>query len=54
VWEVDTDELPDLLAYRPDPDSPETHGFIEPARRMAFEEYQRALHATRTLWRPVR
>ena len=49
VWEVDTDGLPDELSYRPDPDTPETHGFIEPTHRMTFEEYQRALHATRTL-----
>lgn len=54
VWEMETDELPDGLVYRPDPDNPEAHGFIEPARRMTFEEYQRILHEARTLWRPMR
>jgi hypothetical protein len=56
VWELDTDDLAveRTLRYRPDPDSPETHGFIEPARRMSLEEYQKALSATRGLWRPLR
>ncbi len=53
VWQLDTDELPEELVYRPDPDAPERHGFIEPSRRMPFEEYQRAIHATRILWMPV-
>lgn len=54
VFEIDTDELPPELTYRPDPEKPEEHGFIEPAREMSFEEYQRALHETRGLWRRVR
>ncbi len=52
VWEVDTDQLPEDLAYRPDPDDPDAHGFLEPARPMTFEEYQAALHSTRGLWGP--
>ncbi|MDP9475087.1 MAG: hypothetical protein M3R38_05250 [Actinomycetota bacterium] len=54
VFELDTDELPEGLTYRPDPDNPEGHGFVEPARRMPFEEFERAIHETRGLWRPVR
>ena len=54
VFELETDELPDELAYRPDPDGPDRHGFIEPARRMSFEEYERAIRGTRRLWRPMR
>ncbi len=54
VFEVETDELPDALAYRPDPDNPEGHGFIEPSRRMPFDEYERAIHATCALWRQFR
>lgn len=54
VFELDTDELPEKLTYRPDPDNPEEHGFVEPAHRMSFEEYERAIHETRGLWRPVR
>jgi hypothetical protein len=50
IWELDTDELPEDLSYRPDPDNPEGHGFIEPSHPMPFEEYQRALHETRGRW----
>jgi hypothetical protein len=53
VWAVDTDKLPEELGYRPDPERPDEHGFIEPSRRMVFEEYQRAIHATRGLWTPM-
>lgn len=41
-FELDTEDLP------------EGHGFIEPARRVSFEEYRRAIHQTRTLWRRLR
>jgi hypothetical protein len=54
VWELETDLLPEELRYRPDPDSPDKHGFIEPSHRMTFEEYQRAIHGTRELWTPMR
>ena len=53
VFELDTDELPEELAYRPDPSKPDAHGFITPAYTMAFEHYQRAIHETRGLWRRV-
>lgn len=53
VWELDTDELPNKLAYRPDPSNPDEHGFIEPAYRMTFERYQQALGETSELWRRV-
>jgi hypothetical protein len=51
VFGLDTEDLPEELAYRPDPANPEGHGFIEPARRVPFEEYRRTIHQTRTLWR---
>jgi hypothetical protein len=51
LWELETNELPPELAYRPDPKRLKEHGFIEPARAMSFEEYQGALHATRELWK---
>jgi len=54
VFELDTEDLPGVLAYRPDPTNPEGHGFIEPARRVSFEEYRRAIHQTRSLWRRLR
>lgn len=53
VFEIETDELPDELRHRPDPANPERHGFIEPARRMSFEEYLAAVRSTRALWRKV-
>jgi hypothetical protein len=55
LWECDTDDLDGAkLSYRSDPELPRTHGFIEPVRRMRFEEYQEALGATRSLWRRLR
>jgi hypothetical protein len=50
IWELETDELPEKLVYRPDPDDPDGHGFIEPSREMSFQEYQQAIHSTRELW----
>jgi hypothetical protein len=41
------------LRFRPDPKNPTGHGFIEPARPMSIDEYQRALEATRGLWKEV-
>ncbi len=38
------------LAYRPDPERPTRHGFIEPARPMSLDEFQAALAATRPRW----
>jgi hypothetical protein len=48
---LETGELPDDLVYRPDPANPDGHGFIEPTRRVPFEEYRQAIHGTRSLWR---
>ncbi len=53
VWEISSDELGDGLLYRPDPDQPDTHGFVEPERPMTFDEYQAALAETRSKWRLV-
>lgn len=49
LWELETDEL----RYRPDPKNPTGHGFIEPAEEMPFKDYERAIHATRALWRSL-
>jgi hypothetical protein len=54
LYELETGELPDELRERIDPYNSERHVFIEPAWAMGFEEYQQALHATRSLWRRVR
>lgn len=53
VYELDTDTLPEELRYRIDPFGRGRHVFIEPSVEMPFEEYQRALHNTRHLWRSV-
>ena len=53
VWSIRAIDLGPDLRYRPDPDNPAGHGFIEPARRMRFSEYQDALHATSGTWRPA-
>lgn len=53
VFELQTEEMPRELRYRPDPADPEGHGFIEPSRTMGFEEYLAAVRATRSLWRGV-
>jgi hypothetical protein len=53
VYELETNDLPDELRARVDPRGPTRHVFIEPAWEMSFEEYQQALHATRSLWRLV-
>jgi hypothetical protein len=47
---LDTEDLPAELQERIDPYNSERHVFLEPARAMSFEDYQQALHATRTLW----
>jgi hypothetical protein len=47
-------QLPEELNYRPDPENPEEHGFLEPARRMSFEEYQQTIYGTRALWHRLR
>lgn len=44
VWSLSETELGPDLCYRPDPTQP-GHGFVEPARPMPLDEYQRALAA---------
>ena len=53
VYELETDDLPDMLRCRRDPYGFTVHAFIEPRWEMSFEEYQQALHRTRMLWRIV-
>ena len=49
VWRIDQRQLPLILAYRPDPQNAD-HGFVEPARSMALQEYQEALATTQPCW----
>ncbi len=50
VFEIETDELPEELSFRKDPNNPDMHGFIEPAYPMKFEHYQRRIRETSALW----
>ena len=52
VWEIDEGQLGPDLCYRPDPVRP-GHGFIEPARPMTLDEYERAVLRTRDHWDKV-
>jgi hypothetical protein len=49
VWQIESDDLPDYLAYRDDPDR-EGHGFLEPGYVMELGDYQDAVAETRELW----
>jgi hypothetical protein len=51
IWELATAELGEALVYREDPLLPGVHGFIEPRRRITFDEYEAALRATGRAWR---
>jgi len=50
LWAISSSKLGERLVYRPDPDQPEVHGFIEPSEGMTFAEYQAALAGTRSDW----
>jgi hypothetical protein len=54
VFAIDENDLGPDLVYRPDPLDPGRHGFIEPARIMAFGKYELALAATQAAWRQFR
>lgn len=50
VWSIQSNYLGPKLTYRAEPNNPTSHGFIEPAYRMTFDEYQDALAKTRSFW----
>lgn len=52
VWSLAASNLGPDLSYRPDPKRP-GHGFIEPARPMSLDEFQRALAQTQNLWQKI-
>lgn len=53
VFAIDAADLGPDLGVRADPNGPLGHGFVEPVRRMPFNDYQRALWATRPRWQQV-
>jgi hypothetical protein len=50
IWSIRVSDLSRSLVFRSDPFSPSVHGFVEPAVRMIFEEFQSALADSRRLW----
>lgn len=54
VWNMNSNDLPDGLTYRPDPANPAGHGFVEPSRPMTYDEYQSLIHSTQGQWSPVK
>jgi hypothetical protein len=53
VFELLIRDLGATLSFRPDPDRPERHGFVEPAKPMHLDEYQAALAASQPAWKEV-
>ena len=53
VWSISDSALGPDLQYRLDHAKPESHGFIEPARPMTFDQYQHTLEATQNSWNSV-
>ena len=52
VWSINTNNLGPKLKYVPDSDS-STHGTIQPAYKMPYNDYQSALADTQQYWRIV-
>lgn len=53
VWCISSCDLGPDLRYRPDPQNPTRHGFVEPATAMTENHYQQALGQTRSRWERV-
>lgn len=53
VFRVQVAALGALLTYRPDPRTPDRHGFVEPVRVMLLDAYQAALAATAPSWETI-
>jgi hypothetical protein len=52
LFSLEPDRLGPKLRYRPDPDNPDGHGFIEPATSMPASEYELAIKELRDAWTP--
>lgn len=53
VWSIEVSDLGPELCYRPDPDNPSRHGFIEPSGPTTLQEFQDALASTRQRWTKI-
>jgi hypothetical protein len=50
VWSISLAALGPDLTYRPDPDDPDRHGFVEPAYNMTQDDYRKSIAVTRDEW----
>ena len=50
VFAIEAADLGERLLFRPDPDNPNEHGFVEPAAEVGVEPYQNALCDTGPRW----
>jgi hypothetical protein len=50
VWHIARADFGPHLTYRADPLNPTGHGFVEPARQMPADSYERAVLETRASW----
>lgn len=50
VWQINSEDLPETLRYRPDPRNPSRHGFVEPIEPLNLADYQEALASSRGFW----
>lgn len=53
IFVIEASELGPDLRVRTDDDGPSGHGFVEPVRRMEFNDYQQAIWASRPRWQRV-
>jgi hypothetical protein len=53
AYGIDVGDLGPSLTFRRDPRKPTSHGFIEPAYPMEFEEYESSILSTAAAWRRV-
>ena len=54
VFAIELSALPpEALGYRPDPDNPRDHGFVEPASAVSLDRLQQDLCGTRWRWKEV-
>jgi hypothetical protein len=51
VFCISEECLGQSLRYRPDPQRPNEHGFIEPSKPMTLDEFQKALADTVRSWK---
>jgi RHS repeat-associated protein len=54
VWCIGSCSLPNGLEFRPDPNSPTQHGFVEPSESMPYKKFKNLGGSTKALWKKWR